>query len=192
MLSFLLSFPQGNAENELLENITKETCTCIEADKEKINTLQGKEKSFQLGICILKAYEKFKDSYNTVYGKIDFANENAMYALGEKVGVKMAEFCPDLLLMIAESTDEYEPTVYTLKGRINVVPAGLFNTVEVTEETGRSHKLIWLYYVEGSPILENTNTTSNVFYNIDYEELELFDASIKEYRKFKVISRIYE
>jgi hypothetical protein len=90
-----------DAEEGLLDVITKETCECAEAIDV---TLTGDDLTLKLGLCVMEAALPYKDRIQKELG-LDLMNYegNDSYELGQKVGMQMLTHCPDFIMRMAES-----------------------------------------------------------------------------------------
>jgi len=191
--AFLLSFA-GTAQDKeeaMMETLTAEVCSCVDGKANEIAALSGDAKSMQLGLCILQAYEAHKAEYEAMYGPLDLSDDAATYNLGQKIGLKMIQVCPNIILMVAgDDEGNAEDELYSVEGKIELVKGEQFNVIELTESNGKKHKMMWMFYMEGSEFLNNLKGQSAEPFQVSYSELEMYDPQIKEYRKYKVIFKI--
>ena len=83
------------------EQLAQATCAC--ASKKDLKGLSKSAVSMELGMCMLSSLEVLpeKDRKN-----FDFTDPAKGKAIGEKIGMKMATFCPKTILTVASSMSE--------------------------------------------------------------------------------------
>lgn len=175
---------------EILEKITKEVCSCIDAKKDKIAETTGEELKMQLGLCILSSYTAHEKEINKDYGNV-IKDEAAMEKFGEDIGMKMITVCPETLMAIAGSDEEVaEEEVADLKieGKVTEIKIGQFATIVVKDKNDRVHNFLLLDYFDTASLFTNGDIKKNDSILVSYSEIELYDPTSKEFRYFKVIS----
>jgi hypothetical protein len=201
ILVALISTVAVNAQEFDTEAITKMSdgvCECLQT-KEHIDTKEKAEMEF--GFCIMKLYNSDVEYYDSKNMK--FTDQSVSFKVGEQVGTALASSCPAALkifMMIAEgvTTEEqeeqeeqdYEEQEYIeIIGKIITVDAGKFNTFEIKDEDGRTHKVLWLTYVDNDDLLEEAKK-GKIAYVFTTMELDIYDPRIGEYRNMLILDRI--
>jgi hypothetical protein len=198
ILAAWISTVAVNAQQFDIEAITKMAdgvCECIQT-KENIDTIEKVEKEF--AYCINELYNADVEYYDLK--SMDCTDPSVSSKVGEQIGTVLASSCPaalNIFMMIAEgdSTEEgveadYEEQEYIeIIGKIIKVDASKFNTFEIKDEDGRSHKVYWLTYVDNDDLLEDAikGKTTYVFTTM---ELDMYDPRISEYRNMLILDRI--
>ncbi len=188
LLGLQLSFAQDN-----LDIITDEACKCIQ--EKELTGKNQQELQMELGMCIIQSLSALDESGRDSLG-IDMSDQNAMYQLGEKVGIRMAVKCPDALMKMVETVETVET-----KPRVEISNAenqaqGTITGVEikdlvvVTLETidGSLLKLVWLRPFDGAINFINDPGAMNGKQVIaEYQTTEIYAPERKGYVKRKEI-----
>lgn len=160
----LLGFAQKKEKDKAILELTKSTCDCT---KEKnLVEMSRQQMELELGVCILNAINSNKKAKKVL--NIDLSNSDGMGELGEQIGLKMVDVCPNEIMAIGlvaleeEDMEEYvedsEPGYsmdYEISGTLTAVEEGQFSHLVIEGDNGTRFKLIWLGYFEGSDILIN-------------------------------------
>jgi hypothetical protein len=189
-----------------LEKMAKYTCECSESSQ-KLNPGMGKNQlQMQLGLCMMKAAKEA--NY-----KITMTDSEAMKGMGEKLGMRMAFVCPDVIMALSEefsgdkgkettpkempkataSTERMDGDVQisTLVGRVTNVAEGDFVTITVVDEKKREHKLIWFERFDGDgEFIQNPQKLKDTTWKFSYKIAERFVPKIKENSFSLIITEI--
>lgn len=101
--------------------------------------------------CMLEAYAAHEEEVSAQLGITEFNGETGRI-LGQKIGLKMATYCPDYLMKMgtaAQGNPAQEPT-YQLVGKILSVEQGEFISYKLKDNEGKVHKLLWYQHFIGS------------------------------------------
>ncbi len=199
--------------DEIIETVARGTCEC--AEKRKI---EGSYEQMQLTLveCMTKGIALLSDRDQK---KLDYTDEDKMRAFGERVGAKMAGFCPKSIIALSkmylekevEETDAHTnvspdddvpppppmqelPTErFMLSGKITQVIEGEFVTLMVTKADGTATKVIWMeHFPYDSKYTDNPQLLLNKEVTIAYTAVEVYQPKSKEYVTMKVISTLTE
>ena len=120
---------------------------------------------------------------------VDFSDQAALQAMGQKVGMKMAATCPETMMKIAQvqsapaAPGAAEP-VSRLEGTVVDVQGDEFTFLSVKDAGGRTQKFLWLRYFEGSDaFLSNPKALIGKKVLLSYAPLETFSLKLNEYLK---------
>jgi len=187
---FSLFFLNANSQ-DILDNVVKEVCSCATAKAEQLKELPADKLQMELGFCILTSYTNHEKELTAKYGNV-MEGEGLMEKLGTDIGLKMASACPDVFMLIAGSSFEDEETqpVTTIEGQIVAIKSEQFMTLDVKDNSGRTHSMLLLTFFEGSDILTENKLKKNNKVSIDYWEQEFYDVKAKDFRYYKVIQGI--
>ena len=172
---------------DVLNDITNIACECI--DGMELRSDQ-QSRNMQLGLCIIESAEPYKDQLYKEYG-IDFnyIDGDSGRKLGELIGVRMATLCPNTLMRVSQSEEQANSGFVV--GNIEELKTEQFNILVVTDEDGKKYNFLWLYEFDKSfELLEDTGSLKGAYVEIGYEQAELFDPRINEYRTFLIIREI--
>ncbi|MNX17940.1 hypothetical protein D3C86_478300 [compost metagenome] len=188
----------GCYSQDFINTVAKESCECIHAKKIDFEKLTAEQLQSEFGVCIVKSYSQHKEAYDKIE-KLDFSNRSDMKALGEKVAIKMLEHCPEVIIAIGKSSnnefsddeDTNEDSVdLTLEGQLIEQKNDQFISLIVKDNAGRTHSLLFLSFFENSNLITENLLKKNDKISIDYFEQEFYDIKSKDFRYYKVITKI--
>ena len=178
----------AQTKDELLSIMANETCECI--NKEGDN-LSKEEIQMKLGVCMLKSYNKRKDKF--IAAGVKFDSYESGRKLGEQVGYKMAEICPEVFMSFVDDATTQSTTktesVTSINGNIESITGDDFSFVNLKDENGKTHQFLWLRNFEGSAeLMENPKLKTKVI--IHYESIECYVPKMNDYYSFNEITKI--
>jgi len=188
----LICFANTYSQSGGLDFIAKKTCECLDAKKGKSENFTGKELKTAVGLCIIKSYSDHKSKLNSEE-KEKFNDTDGMGKLGEAVALKMVAFCPNMIMELGknyndEIADEKED-VFIL-GEVIDIQSEQFITLQVKDQNGRKYSFLLLTYFDTAPLLTNNDIKKKDNLKISYTEIELFDSKAKEFRYFKILTKL--
>jgi len=185
-------FAQKLTKEQLISKISEGTCDCItkkEITKENLE--------MTLGLCMLEDFNKYEKDIEKYYGKNVITDESKMEDHGRDVGIQMATKCPSFLKMVMDNMDdeedveeemiEEEPSV---TGKFFQAKSEQFITFSIKETSGKTVDFILLNNFDNSFLLTENILKSNDVIEVYYYELEMFDAKIKKFVTYKIVSDI--
>ena len=96
---------KNDSKDKVITEITQDVCQCVgEKNSEGLTTEQVQ---VQLGLCMMSSYGKFKQRLDK-YMIVSIDDENSFEMLGQEVGFKMLEVCPDTFMAFAKDVIEDE------------------------------------------------------------------------------------
>lgn len=186
----VVAMAQKNNKDKVITELTEETCKC--ASGKDFSNMTRQQMELELGVCILKAINGSKNAKKVL--DIDISDSENMGWLGEQIGMKMAEVCPQEILAIGlvamDESDENGdfndvdyPMAYEVKGTFKAVEQmGKFNFLVINNEDGDEIKLLWLGYFEGSDVLINAPEKAiGKKVSAEYHYVECYSPELKEY-----------
>jgi hypothetical protein len=193
-LALALSAPL--AAQDLMDKLADATCACI--NKKDVDNMDSEMLQMQLGFCIMEAVSKHNDEFQKAYGQMDPTDAAAMSSLGEQIGMKMAFKCPAVLMKVAaiETQVEVRPAApaatEALSGTVKAIEdEGGFGQITVLDESGRTHKLLWLRYFKGDTrFINEPGKVVNAKVRVKYENVEVYSPKAKEYFNRKEIREV--
>ena len=188
----LMCFANTYSQSGGLDLIAKETCECLDAKKAKEPNLSGDELKRDVGICIIKSYSDHKSELNSEE-KEKFNDTDGMGKLGETVALKMLAFCPNMIMELGKNSkdeiaDDKEDAF--ILGEVIDVQSEQFITLQVKDQNGRKYSFLLLTYFDTAPLLTNNDIKKKDKLKISYTEIELFDSKAKEFRYFKILTKL--
>ena len=183
------------------EQLAQATCAC--ASKKDLKGMSKSAVSMELGMCMLSSLEVLpeKDRKN-----FDFTDPAKGKTISEKIGMKMATFCPKTILTVASSMSEegnsgsstssqtpknqdFAAASVSVEGKIKEVIEGDFVTLVLVETNGREHKLIWEKHFTGDdPFVANPQNLKNKDVTVNYYMSERYLPKMREYFSLKHIA----
>lgn len=179
---------------DVLDVIAKETCSCLEAKKAKNPDLSASDFKTEVGVCMIKSYSDHLSELKPSE-KVDFSDEEGMSKLGENVAIKMLQFCPNVILELGraankEEAQEVKKEDSSLSGEVTDVKFEQFVTLQLKDQTGRNYNFILLDPFDTASLITNDEIKKKDKLTVSYTEIELFDAKAKEFRYFKILTKL--
>jgi hypothetical protein len=183
-------FAQKLSKEQLVSKISEGTCECISKKEVTRENLE-----MNLGICMLEDFSKYEKDIEKHYGKNTISDKSKMETLGRDVGVQMAKKCPSFLKLIMENlADEDDEDIYeeepSITGSFFQIKSEQFITFSIKEASGRTVEFILLNNFDNSFLLTENLLKTNDIVEVVYYELEMFDAKIKKFVTYKIVSDI--
>jgi hypothetical protein len=175
-----------------LDLIAKESCECLDAKKAIDPNLSGNELKKDVGICIIKSYSDHKPELNSEE-KEKFDDTDGMGKLGETVALKMLAFCPNIIIELGKNAKEDEADTKEdafILGEVIDIQLEQFITLQVKDQNGRKYNFLLLTYFDTAPLLANNEIKKKDKLKVSYTEIELFDSKAKEFRYFKILTKL--
>jgi hypothetical protein len=191
-LVLLCSASSQSFAQEYMDKIAKRACECSETI---IKNNNEKTRSMEMGFCILNAADaedkkKFKKDFNLDFNEIDKNGEK----IGKLIGMKMAPVCPTTMMALANSQSGKDKTgnpVQVIFGEVIKIENDFFVSFVVRESNGNSNKLLWTSPIETSIDMANQYLSlQGKSLQFSFENQNIFDPKIGEYRPFKIIKKI--
>jgi hypothetical protein len=202
LLTLLLASITLSSQTKILDKIAKETCEYLQ--KDEIKKLSGQEKTMKLGVFILTMYSKYQKKLKKEGISLDLSKgEEGGREFGEKVGLAMVQFCPDVLMAFAAEGDGDddvdiegvieelpESSTYKVEGTIVGVHGEEFSSVTITDVNGKTQKFVWISNFKGSDKLIIGNNIEGLKVEVSYKNIECYSPQLKEYISRKQITEI--
>ena len=191
LLSFSFFLINSTYSQAYMDKILEKTCNCI---VELPDTLSTDQFNLEIGACMIEASMPFKKQLKKDYD-IDLDNiETDAGKLGKLIGLKMASFCPDMLMKLT-GRSKVDNTAYNaseyIMGTIVKIENDPFVVFSLKDETGKITKLYWLTFIESDiELTDNYLSLQGKFVKISYTTDEFFDPKIVQYRQFQIIKSI--
>ena len=75
-------------------------------------------------------------------------------------------------------------------GEVIDIQSEQFITLQVKDQNGRNYSFLLLTYFDTAPLLTNNDIKKKDKLKISYTEIELFDSKAKEFRYFKILTKL--
>lgn len=190
---WLAIFPAIAQAQDLIDILAKETCECLESKNFKA-TEDATKMKIDVGICVLEAYNRHDVEAKDELGLSTLDQESGRQ-LGTKIGFKMVNYCPELVmkmgLKVAEEEKASGPAVVTLSGKIHRMEEGDFISYFLKADDGKTYKLLWYKNFKGSEeFLENPKKLVGRNVQVAVAEVECYIPKAKGYYSVKEIVEI--
>jgi hypothetical protein len=179
---------------DTFDKIAKEACECIDkkevniSDTSDIQTLQ-----LSLGTCVMESYLLHKDEFPESE-KVAMDDQDGLRKLGEKVAIKMVNYCPNYILELGRKyLDENGDNSTTkenysyIMGTVTDIEIKQFVTIKLKDQNKRTHSFLFLDYFDTASVYTEGNLKVGDSLNIGYSEYELYDPTKKDFSYFKII-----
>lgn len=189
LLSFVFTLPllsQG-----IIDEMAQLTCECMEA--KDLKNKSSDEITNIMTDCLtqhlIKNITAFEEELN-----IEITDQEAMQAVGEKIGSKMATICPNIIMAIAGLSEDFEETVdetNTVSGKITSITGTDLTTLTIQTDYGVMVSFVWLGSFEGDEALialKSKMIGTNV--TVWFEELPIFNQKDGTYVPQNIITGI--
>lgn len=192
LLGFSILFASAGASAQnYLDGVTSRSCECIQ----KVSDSETRDvKNMQLGLCLLKSFNeddkaKFKKEFNLdVNNPIRDGRD-----IGVRLGARMASICPDQLIRLSKEAqkENAEARESTIVGTVTKIENSPFVTFVVKDSSNVLHRFAWITRVNSSlDISANYQSFVGKSLGFKFENKDIFDPRISDYRSMKVITEI--
>ena len=182
-------------KDSLMKIMAKETCT--EISKKDLAGKSMDELEMELGLAMLPVVAKYQEELKTIFG-FDMEDPKSMEGMGREVGMQLAKDCPAFLKMFMSNPeamkeitgkDKNVPAVSIINGTLLKVVNGDFTYIQVKDGSGKIEKLWWMEYFEGSnKLINELDKQLNKPVRVSYIEKEIYNSTLKDYMKLKIIT----
>ena len=181
------------AKDSLLKLMSKETCT--EITNKDFSGKNMDELQMELGLAMMPVVMKYQEELQTAFG-ISMEDQSGMEKMGMEIGLQLAKDCPAFLKMFVNNSgalkeivgNNTDAAVMSISGTLLKIVTGDFTCIQVKDASGKIEKLWWMEYFDGSAkLITDATTMLNKQVKVKYTEKEMYNATLKEYIKIKVI-----
>lgn len=175
------------------DKIAKETCECMENDKELHQYIENKNLqkiNEKLGLCLLSVSEKNRKLLPKKQQNVT----SVISELGEEIGARCVKYCPNLMAKIVElnrGSEETQNSANTLSAEVeSVTPisAEYMLVFHVKEIDGTAHTLLWENKPEGpDELINRPETLKGKTMQFDYVLQDVYSSKTQSYVKVKKI-----
>lgn len=167
-------------KEKLLGEIADATCQCFQEKKSPELSAEA-----ALGTCMIGYVEERREEYEALFGPLDYNNVEMMTRLGEKIGIKMMNFCPDAMMELGQQKvesikEETKEKHYFLSGQITGVTGEEVAIISLRQLDGKPVKLHWLEYFPGSEMLADGKRPPTPV-EVEYVNVDLYSPKTGEY-----------
>jgi len=184
----------GQSTNDVLvKQITRETCD--EVGKIDFSKKTAEEFKLSLGLVLVKVMGQHQQELKT--RGVNPGEPRSLEKVATEVGMRLASDCPTFVEALTKNPDtirdfaESESSSGNVSGKLLKIVGGEFTYLQVEDDKGKIEKLWWMEYFDGSnKFLADPQKQLNKIVRIDYVEKEMFNSTLNDYVKVKVIKGI--
>jgi hypothetical protein len=180
-----LAIANISSAQDVMKTIGNETCGCI-SDLKKTGV---EATDMQLGLCIIKAYNAHKAELPKEK-QVAISDSEGFEVVATEIGLAMADACPDLVMSFADGDDlaATAKPVHSVSGTVTEIKSEQFTTISVKDANGRQHAMLLLNYFASATLFTEGKIRKGDKVTVTYDEVELYDPKMKEFRYYKVIA----
>jgi hypothetical protein len=192
------AFAQDSRE-AVLKQITKDTCQ--ELSGVDLSNKSPDEFKMSLGLVLLSVAGNYRSQLNS--NGIDISDQLKLQDLAQNIGMRLAIDCPAFVSALTKNTSAVQAIVADTKKNTPAAPTGSvsgklvkivdgdFTYLQVEDSKGKVEKLWWLEYFEGSNrFVTDPKSQLNKQIKVNYVEKEIFNSTLKEYVKIKIVTAV--
>ena len=182
-------------QTELLKKLAREACQ--EIKQVDFSQKTEDEMKMALGLPLVAVFGRHQDELKTAgYNLMDAKSSEK---LGNDVGVQLVFECPEFMNTMAKNSKvisdisqrNKQGASGIISGSLVSIAGGDFSYLQVADDKGKIEKLWWMEYFDGANILAvNPKNRINKPIKVRYVEKEMFNSTLKDYVKIKVITGI--
>ena len=177
------------------EVIAKETCECLHKKNADNTSISNETLQNNFGACMITSYSSHINDFKSE-DKIDFDNQEGLKKMAETVTYKMLKVCPEAVMSLGSNAENKEKSVNvsnettTIEGEIVGLKVEQFVTILVKDKNGRDYNFLFLNYFDTASLYTENKIKPKDKIKVSYTEVELYDPKAKEFRYFKIISKL--
>lgn len=177
---------------DVIDKIAKETCECIAAKNINLETAKPKDLKMQLGLCVMQSYSLNKDKLPK-NKRLALENDNQMEEFGSEVGLKMINYCPDILIALGkneleeEKNDVVDVLSLTSTGVLIERKVDGFLTIRIKEESGRINDFILVKNFENAFLVSDDVLKVNTKVKVEFYYEDVYDSKLNKFVNSKVL-----
>jgi hypothetical protein len=182
-------------KDAVVKLISRETCD--ELSKADFSSKTTEEFKISLGLALVKVVAQHQAELKT-FG-VTVSDPQSLEKIGNDVGVQLVTSCPPFLAALTENPNTVKELLEddkgapggSISGKLLKVVTGDFTHLQIEDGKGKVERLWWLEYFEGSnKLLIDPQGQLNKVIKVNYVEKEMFNSTLKDYVKVKVITSI--
>jgi hypothetical protein len=184
----------GQATDDVfMKQITRETCDAVaKVDFSKKTTEEFK---LSLGLVLVKVMGQHQEELKA--RGANPGDPKSLEKVATEVGMRLAADCPAFVEALTRNPDtikdfaESKSSAGNVSGKLLKIVGGEFTYLQIEDDKGKIEKLWWMEYFDGSnKFLADPQRQLNKIVRVDYVEKEMFNSTLNDYVKVKVIKGI--
>ena len=176
----------------LTKQITREACA--ELSKLDFSKQTADELKVSLGLALVKVMGQHEAELKS--SGISTSDPKSLERLAMDVGMRLVTDCPAFYDTLSKNPNTVKDLALSessarISGKLLKVVAGEFTHLVIEDPSGKIEKLWWMEYFNGSnALLINPQSQMNRSFRFTYVEREIFNSTLNDYVKIKVITRL--
>lgn len=177
-------------KDSIMKVMSREVCKEIVAAKGDI-TAENLEMS--LGLIMMRLMAENTSELQDLF-QLNIGDQESMTKFSQDLGMRLVIECPEFMQLVAgkansQQTEKNEKKTSTLSGSFEKLVPGDITYFLVRAANGKVEKIYWLEYFDGANLLEGKKKPEGKI-TVQYFEMEVYSAGIKEYVKVKVAAGV--
>jgi hypothetical protein len=182
--------------NDLLNQVTKESCD--ELSKTDLSKKTAEELKIALGFSVVKVVGQHASEL--AQSGFSFSDSKSVEKVATEIGARLVVSCPVFLDALKRSgaieeqlrgTSTSASVRGSISGKLVKIVSGEFTYLQIEDAKGKIEKLWWMEYFNGSnKLLTNSQSQLDKPVKVNYVEREVFNSTLNDYVKIKVITGI--
>ena len=181
-----------DATDGLIKQITKDTC--VELSRLDFSKQTTDELKVSLGLALVKVMGQHQAELKSA--GFNTSDSKSVEKLAVDVGMRLVTDCPTFFETLTKNPNHIKELALnessgTISGKLVRIVGGDFTHLLIEDTKGKVERLWWMEYFSGSNVLlSNPQTQLNRSLKVSYVEREIFNSTLNDYVKVKVITRI--
>lgn len=195
LLGAMMLLAQPVLAQDVLDILAGNACECI--SKKDTDQMSMEDLQMQLSMCLMESVGKNQEAFTREYGELDISDQAAMQDFAQKIAMRMVTKCPQVMMKVASTSQgmpqssETPKTATILEGVFQGVSGSEMAVIEIKEANGRTQKLLWMSYFQGSDqLISNPASLKGKAVTVEYETIEVYSPKAKEYFDRKKITSL--
>ncbi|MEO6583334.1 MAG: hypothetical protein ABIO05_03365 [Ferruginibacter sp.] len=182
------------AKDSLMKVMVAEACE--EIVKKDFSTLGKDELEMELGMAIIPVFTNHLEEMKEIFD-VDMSDAGKVTQFGQTLGMRLAMECPGFMKVVSGNKTFQEMAVgkstekITLSGTLQKIVPGDITHFIIKTESGRLEKIWWMAHFDGAEKLMQPGNLNKKL-SIQYKEMEVYNAAVKDYIKIKVATGMGE
>jgi hypothetical protein len=184
----------GQGTNDVfMKQLTRETCD--ELLKIDFSKKTPDEFKMSLGLTLVKVMGQHQPELKSL--GVNTFDERSLEKVATEVGMRLAAECPVFVEALTKNQDAIKEFSRSgsasgnISGKVLKVVGGDFTYLQVEDDKGKIEKLWWMEYFDGAnKFLADPQKQVNRAVRVRYVEKEMFNSTLNDYVKVKVITSI--
>jgi len=181
------------ASDVFMKQITRETCDGVA--KIDFSKKTPDEFKLSLGLVLVKVMGQHQDELRSLGANP--GDPKSLEKIATEVGMRLAADCPVFVEALTRNPEtikdfaESDSSAGNVSGKLLKIVGGEFTYLQIEDHNGKIEKLWWMEYFDGSnKFLAEPQKQLNRIVKVDYVEKEMFNSTLNDYVKIKVIKGI--